>query len=94
MRLQCKRTHHTTKTEKIETHKATLHHTKNLGWSIKLTPGVTGYESLMVHDIMRNDEFNDKPWCACAGTDGTWDKLEISAEEMARLRDILRLLPI
>lgn len=59
-------------------------------WWIKLEPGVTGYESASVASIL--SDILPGSWCACAGTEGSWDKLVVPASEMERLRDALRLI--
>ncbi len=55
-------------------------------WLHIVSGGVTGYESFEykpeTEDRMRKDG-----WCACAGTDGRWNTLEIPAKSMARVFD-------
>lgn len=59
-------------------------------WYVELSPGVTGYESASVDSLLKENRF--LTWPACAGTDGSWDRLVIPAAEMERLKDYLRLL--
>lgn len=92
MRLSCVRIDCVTGTARNEFHKAKLKHSEIVGWSVQLDPGVTGYESFMVSDMLKRDD--DGSWTACAGTPGSWDKLIVGGSEMERLRDVLRLLPI
>ena len=47
---------------------------------------VTGYESFYYEDFLKS--WNKKAWCACAGTKGVWDKLEISSSEMIRAMNL------
>lgn len=50
---------------------------------IKITKGgVTGYESFYYKSFLNS--WNKKAWCACAGTKGVWDRLEISSSEMVK----------
>lgn len=58
---------------------------------VKLSPGVTGYESASVEDLLKESYRGD--WSACAGTPGSWDRLVVPFQEMERLKDILRLIP-
>ena len=46
---------------------------------------ITGYESFYYEDFLKS--WDKKAWCACAGTKGVWDKLEISSDEMIRAMD-------
>lgn len=46
-----------------------------------LETGVTGYESFNFN-LDTNKEIKERGWCACFGTEGSWDRLEISAEQM------------
>ena len=53
-------------------------------WFLIIDGAVTGYESINICPdiIKRTSEYG---WCACAGTKGSWDKLEILPEEMKKL---------
>ncbi len=51
-------------------------------WWMIVDGGVTGFESFRVADT---EELAETGWCACAGTKGRWDNLEIPAEEMRKL---------
>jgi len=46
-----------------------------------IQPGVTGYESFEFCPDA-NSNIKLKGWVACVGTPGSWDRLEISPEEM------------
>lgn len=61
-------------------------------WWVHVTEGgVTGYESIKVTSILRNEAFDILGgWCACAGTKNRWDTLFIPGHELIRLRDALR----
>ncbi len=91
MKLKCIRTNCHTGAETVENHKAVIYHSKFNSWCIKLEPGVTGYESFLIRDMLNKEV---TAWSACAGTPDSWDKLIIPLEEMERLRDILELLPV
>jgi len=45
--------------------------------------GVTGYEQMYLEDFRPRTE--SLAWCACFGTAGRWDRLEISSSEMRRV---------
>lgn len=94
MRLNCIRTNSHTDQETTEVHTATVHWSDGLKeWVVKISPGVTGYESALVRDLLREDrKFPD--WCCCGGTKGSCDKLVIPKSEFERLLDVLRLIPI
>jgi hypothetical protein len=72
----------------------------DLDWELKeglnsrifqLHGGPTGYESFYLDDALASSRWNPRDgWCACAGTKDSWDKLDISAEEMTR---VLNLIP-
>lgn len=94
MKLNCIRTNLTTGEQKTEEHRATLYHSKTIGWCLRLEPGVTGYESVIVTDFLSVPPDKHNGWSACAGTPGSWDKLYVPKNEMNRLRDIIELLPI
>ena len=54
---------------------------------VRISKGaVTGYESFYYEDFLKSWD-KEKAWCACAGTAGRWDKLEISSSEMIRAMD-------
>ena len=93
MKLLCKRTNCSTSLIKDEVHTATLvYHAGHLNsWWIKLDPGVTGYESASVNDLLRERQRADG-WSACGGTPGSWDSLRVPESEFVRLTDSLRLL--
>jgi len=58
------------------------------GLVIKITKGgVTGYESFYYNDFLK-DWNENKGWPACWGTEGRWDRLEISASEMTRAMNL------
>lgn len=53
---------------------------------LTLIGGPTGYESMQPFtDRARRGFEEGKPWAACFGTKGRWDKLDVSAEEMLRV---------
>ena len=59
----------------------------DFGSIIKITKGgVTGYESFYYDSFLERWD-KDKAWCACAGTKGVWDRLEISSSEMVKAID-------
>lgn len=89
MRLNCIRTNLATNGQRLtEVHHATL--CKNsIGWWVKLDPGVTGYESAQVDNVLKTP---GKGWSACAGTPDRWDSLWVPEAEMDRLRDFLALI--
>lgn len=58
---------------------------------VHLRPGVTGYESASVEDLLKDNKLSN--WPACAGTPGSWDRLVVPEVELERLKDILRLIP-
>ncbi len=52
----------------------------------RLINGVTGYESFYIDSDLRNvKQMCERGWCACAGTNGSWDRLVIPAEEMKKV---------
>ncbi len=89
MRLSCIRTNCTTNIETVETHLATVEIGFDSRLWVKLKPGVTGYESASVDNLLNEP---GQGWCACAGTKGSWDKLVVPKQELERLDDVLRLL--
>lgn len=95
MKINCLRrqlnTDGTVLKEWFETHEATvIWHGGNLNsWWIRLSPGVTGYESVAVDAVLKSKG----SWPACAGTPGSWDFLGVLEIDMDRLRDALSLLP-
>lgn len=93
MKLHCKRTNCSTGLVTDEVHTATLVYHEGVlkSWWIKLEPGVTGYESASVEDLLRPCQRADG-WSACAGTPGAWDSLRVPESEFVRLADSLRLL--
>ena len=92
MRLQCRRISCITDEVTIETHRAITYMSSVLGGCIRITPGVTGYESFSIADMLKRPKMGD--WYACAGTKGMWDTLIVPKEEMEKLVDILELLPL
>jgi hypothetical protein len=49
--------------------------------------GVTGYESFIIHEADNVlEKMKIHGWCACMGTDKKYDKLEVSAEEMQKVK--------
>jgi hypothetical protein len=49
--------------------------------------GVTGYESFIIHEAYNIlEKMKERGWCACMGTDRKYDKLEVSAEEMRKVK--------
>ena len=47
--------------------------------------GVTGWESFYIDSVYSNlDDMRRFGWCACAGTDGRYDRLFIPPEEMTK----------
>ena len=79
------RTHHTTGEEKTVELFVELRYSKSLGtwWLYIIKGGVTGYESISVDALMKQD---GDGWFACAGTKGRWDTLFITERWM----DIIR----
>jgi len=58
-------------------------------WWVRIAEGgVTGYESCRVDWLLKENTAGG--WCACAGTENSWPKLEISAHEMGHVRCALR----
>jgi len=53
------------------------------GWIHIIKGGVTGYESFEA--VLNSTAWNG--WPACFGTIGVWDKLEISKEEMQKVKE-------
>lgn len=92
MKLLCERINCSTEAKTIEHHTATLHyHASIKSWWIKLSPGVTGYESAPVEGLLAENR-RWRHWSACAGTPGAWDSLVVPEAELDRLLDMLRLL--
>lgn len=70
-------------------------------WVEIVEGGVTGYESFIFGEI-RDGKFSykddavkrmtKKGWCACAGTEGRWDRLDVPAESCAKLFETFNLL--
>lgn len=50
----------------------------------QLIGGPTGYESFYMHNSTI-ETMSEGGWVACMGTEGTWDRLEFSAEEMHKV---------
>ena len=81
-KLTATRTHHTTKQERLVDVTLEIKPYPELdGLWISITEGgVTGYES------MRYTKGNmAKGWKACMGTEGRWDSLSISVEELSKI---------
>lgn len=76
------RIHHTTKVKRQVDLLLSL---EWIGYSqyIQIHNGVTGYESMYLQrylEIRKENKFKD--WHACAGTNGVWDELIITWEEV------------
>jgi hypothetical protein len=56
-----------------------------------LIGGPTGYESFCFseywHQFQHYHQMCNEGWCACAGTEGRWDRLQISGAEMKKALD-------
>lgn len=102
MRLLCERrrydSDHNLRNVTFEEHVARLvYHEGNLNsWWVELKPGVTGYESVAVSDLLRSHDERysaiPKGWFANSGTAGSYDELYVLPEGMERLKDYLRLI--
>jgi len=89
MRLNCIRTAYDGKQwTEVHTVKVEYHGDNLNSWWIKLSPGVTGYESAPVESILKDDK---RGWNANAGSQN-YDRLWVPEAEMDRLRDMLRLI--
>jgi hypothetical protein len=73
------RTHHTTG----ESKEVDLTLNLQFDWIHIVKGGVTGYESFEA--VQHSTAWNG--WPACFGTKGVWDKLEISKEEMQKVKE-------
>lgn len=96
MKLKCIRTNCHTGKETEEIHTAAVRIGSGYEAWVYLYPGVTGYESCSVKDLLRerrdkDDSADAGSWHACFGTPESWDKLVVPKEEMERLKDSLRL---
>lgn len=96
MRLQCQRRYYDKDNilREIEeqTHTASLKfHLSLNSWWVQLSPGVTGYESVSVNDLLHSREYG-KGWFAIAGTSGKYPELYVLPDSMDRLRDYLALM--
>lgn len=66
-----------------------------LGWEIYVHPtlgpcfhlhgGVTGYESFVLENFIKEAYIPGQVWHACAGTPGRWDTLIIGAEDFKEI---------
>lgn len=92
MKLSCVRIDSTSGHKKTEIHMAEVRKSSNGELWIHLVPGVTGYESASVKNLLKRDE-KFSGWSACAGTPNSWDCLYVPQNELDRLTDFLRLIP-
>jgi hypothetical protein len=98
VRLKCERrrydTEHILRNITFEEHLATLewHEGYLNSWWVQLKPGVTGFESVSVANLLRDPAGRSLiGWFACAGAAGSYDELYVLPEEVERLKDFLRL---
>lgn len=61
-----------------------------LGYYVHLIGGSTGYESISIDLLPVWLDGETRPWAACVGTLGAWDRIEVPASEMLKIaRDVL-----
>lgn len=93
MKLNCIQTDCCSGVEKNSVQTARLKYGPCNEWWVHIEPGVTGYESASVNDLLSYDRRCILAgWYCCAGTKGSWDSLLVPNAEFERLRDYLRLL--
>jgi hypothetical protein len=95
MKVKCQRRHYDSEHILLnisqEIHEVTIVYYADMlnSWWVKLTPGVTGCESISIVDLMRVQP--GCGWFACAGTPGSWAELYVLPDEMDRIREAILL---
>jgi len=82
--LTAERTHCVTGQTRTVTVELSLGHSPVSGPYVQLVGGPTGHEAFTLGKDTALTHMKRVGWCACAGTPHRWDRLRVSAPEMAR----------